>query len=86
MGPIGRHTLNGGCSDMNHVPKPHNELIAFATICGEAARQHGDDWDAVERHIRKCLDALPKDQRERLASEMDRVLRYRAPNGDAQTQ
>jgi hypothetical protein len=78
--------LNDGCSDMNDIPKPHVELIAFATICSEAARRHGDNWHAVEGHIRKCVDALPKDQRERLVSEMGRVLRYCAPGGNAPVQ
>jgi hypothetical protein len=71
---------------MNHSPKPHVELIAFATICREAALRHGDDWKAVDRHIRKCLAALPTDRRKHLAKEMDRVLRYRAPDGGARTQ
>jgi hypothetical protein len=65
--------------------RPPGELVAFATICTEAARRHGDDWPAVEKHIRKCVDALPEDQRLRLAREMDRVLRYVAPHGGAQT-
>jgi len=94
-GASGRHALNGGCSDMNDDPSlraecppgesPPGELVAFATICTEAARRHGDDWHAVEKHIKKCVEALPEDQRQRIAREMDRVLRYRAPQVGAQT-
>jgi hypothetical protein len=62
------------------------ELIAFATLCREAARRHGDDWRAVERLIKKSLDALPEDQRQRLTSELDRVLRFRAPDADPRMQ
>ncbi|HLH11597.1 MAG TPA: hypothetical protein VKV77_06955 [Methylovirgula sp.] len=71
---------------MNDTPELDPELLVFAAICSEAARRHGDDWRAVQRHIRKCVHALPLDQRERLASEMDRVLRYRAPDGGTRTQ
>jgi hypothetical protein len=71
---------------MNDGPRPDIELPAFASLCGEAALRHGDDWPAVERHIRKCVDALPTDRRLRLASEVERILRYCAPNGDSQTQ
>jgi hypothetical protein len=71
---------------MNDTPMVHPALIALAAICSEAAQRHGDDWRAVERHIRKCVHSLPKDQRESLANEMDRVLRYRAPDRGGQTQ
>ena len=64
---------------------PPGELVAFATICTEAARRHGDDWRAVEKHIKKCVEALPEEQRRCIAREMDRVLRYRAPQVGAQT-
>jgi hypothetical protein len=73
------NALNSGCSDMNDRSNPATVLVSFATICREAAERHGDDWPAVERHIKKRFDALPTDQRERLKSEIDRVLRYRAP-------
>jgi hypothetical protein len=62
------------------------EFVALATICREAAERHGDNWPAVERHIRKRVSALPNDQRQRLAHEMDRVLRYQAPDRGALTQ
>lgn len=71
---------------MNDTPQAHVELIALATICREAARRHGDDWNAIEKHVKCCVDALPQDQRERLASAMGRVLRYCAPDASAQTQ
>jgi hypothetical protein len=71
---------------MNDGPKQDVALTAFASICGEAAQQHGDDWPAVERHIKQCVEALPTDRRQRLASEVARGLRYCAPNGDAPTQ
>ena len=64
---------------------PPGELVAFATICTEAARRHGDDWRAVEKHIKKCVEALPEEQRRCIAREMDRVLRYVAPPTGAQT-
>jgi hypothetical protein len=60
----------------------NEELIAFALICGEAAQRYGDDWPAIEAHIRQSVDALPKEQRDRLAREVDRVLRYQAPKGN----
>ena len=50
------------------------------------ARRHGDDWYAIEGHIKTVLHAMPKERRERLAREMDRVLRYIAPDRDAETQ
>jgi hypothetical protein len=78
--------LNRGCSDMNETLQLHAELLAFASICNEAARRHGDDWYAIEGHIKTVLHAMPKERRERLAKEMDRVLRYIAPNRDAETQ
>jgi hypothetical protein len=78
--------LNGGCSDMNETLQLHRELLAFASICNEAANRHGDDWCAVEGHIKTVLHAMPKERRERLAREMDRVLRYIAPNRNAETQ
>jgi hypothetical protein len=62
------------------------ELAIFAAICDEAARRHGDNWPAVEGHIINRVNTLPKDQRERLAKAIDRVLRYRSPNADSQTQ
>jgi hypothetical protein len=62
------------------------ELAVLASICREAAERHGDDWPAVERHVKMRVNALPSDQRQRLADEMDRVLRYRAPNRGMQTQ
>jgi len=67
-------------------PKDTAELSTFAAICDEAARRFGNNWRAVESHIISRLNALPPDQRERLASEVDRVLRYRPPNADSQTQ
>jgi hypothetical protein len=63
-----------------------SELTALASICREAAERYGDDWPAVEKHIQQRFDALPTDQRRRLAHEMDRVLRYRAPDRGMQTQ
>lgn len=71
---------------MNDRPGPHPVFLAFAAICFEAAQRHGDDWPAVEQHIRRRVFALPEDQRDRLFSQMDRVLRYQAPNAGAQTQ
>jgi len=71
---------------MNKTLHPHRELLAFASICNEAANRHGDDWCAVEGHIKTVLHAMPKERRERLAREMDRVLRYIAPNRNAETQ
>jgi hypothetical protein len=71
---------------MNDISRVHPALVALAAICSEAAQRHGDDWHAVERHVRRCVRSLPKDQRESLASEMDRVLRYCAPDGGRQTQ
>jgi len=71
---------------MNDVPDPATELVAFGTICVEATRRYGDDWHAVERHIRARIDALPQDQRARLAKEMDRILRYAALPMGARTQ
>jgi len=64
----------------------HVALFALANICRDAAQRHGDDWHAVEKHIKKCVDALPNEQRERLAREMGRVLRYYAPDARARTQ
>jgi hypothetical protein len=64
---------------MNDDPSLPGELAALANICTEAARRHGDDWPAVERHIKESVSALPQDQRQRMAMEMDRVLRYRPP-------
>lgn len=78
--------MNDGCSDMNETLQLHRELLAFASICNEAANRHGDDWCAVEGHIKTVLHAMPKERRERLAREMDRVLRYIAPNHNAETQ
>jgi hypothetical protein len=71
---------------LNDRPATSPELLALATICNEAAQRYGDDWPAVERHIKKRVNALPTDQRKRLAHEMDRVLRYRAPDQGALTQ
>jgi len=68
------------------LAKPHAELAAFAAICSEAARCHGDNWPAISRHIKKRVDALPKDRRERLVNEMQRVLRYCAPRENARKQ
>ena len=94
IGPFGTKASNGGCSQMNdrsdgglsaRSMRPA-ELAVLASICREAAECHGDDWPAVERHMKQRLDALPSDQRQRLAHEMDRVLRYRAPDRGMQTQ
>jgi hypothetical protein len=71
---------------MNDSPRAPAELFALANICREAAQRHGDDWNAVKKHIKKCVDALPNDQRERLATEMGRVLSYYAPHANARTQ
>jgi hypothetical protein len=71
---------------MNDGQELNFELVAFATICSEAAQRHGDDWDAVQRHIRQRIGALPNDQRERLANEMARILRYCAPDRDLHRQ
>ena len=46
---------------MNDGPKPHTGLVALASICREAAGRHGDDWPAVESHIKKCVRDLPED-------------------------
>jgi len=62
------------------------ELAVLASICREAAERHGDNWPAIERHVKNRVRALPSDQRQRLADEMDRVLRYRAPDRGMQTQ
>jgi hypothetical protein len=67
-------------------PANDTELAIFAAICEEAARCHGDNWPAVEGHIINRVSTLSKDQRERLAKAVDRVLRYRSPNADSQTQ
>jgi hypothetical protein len=67
-------------------PNEHPDLAAFAAICSEATQRHGDNWPAVEQLIRERVGALPRDQRERLAAEIDRVLRYCAPDKGAQTQ
>ena len=71
---------------MNKTLQLHRELLAFASICNEAANRHGHDWCAVVGHIKTVLHAMPKERRERLAREMDRVLRYIAPNRNAETQ
>lgn len=71
---------------MNDTPRSHPELAALAAICAEAAQRHGGDWHAVESHIRKLVYALPENERARLESVMDRVLRYRAPDAGGQTQ
>jgi hypothetical protein len=71
---------------MNETLQLHPELLAFASVCNEAASRHGNDWCAVEGHIKTVLHAMPKERRERLAQEMDRVLRYIAPNRNAETQ
>jgi hypothetical protein len=71
---------------MNETLRLHPELLAFASICDEAARRHGDDWYAIEGHIKAFLHAMPRERRERLAKEMDRVLRYIAPHRGAGTQ
>jgi hypothetical protein len=60
--------------------------MAFAAICNEAAQRHGDDWSAVEQHIRRRVFDLPEEQRQSLANQMDRVLRYCAPAAGAKTQ
>lgn len=70
----------------NDAPDSPTEFIALATICSEAAQRHGSNWHAVERYIKKRLHALPKEQQERLANEIDRILRYRAPSWSALTQ
>jgi hypothetical protein len=82
----GSQALNGGCSKMNDRPEAHVELFALANICREAAERHGDNWSALETHIKRCFDALPKDQRARLVNEMGRVLRYYAPDANMRTQ
>lgn len=61
-------------------------MLELATICREAAQCHGDDWHAIVQYIKKSVDALPKEQRKRLVSEIGRVLRYYAPNASARTQ
>ena len=71
---------------MNETLHPHPELLVFASICNEAASRHGDDWCAVEGHIKTVLHAMPQERRERLAKEMDRVLRYIAPHRSGGTQ
>jgi hypothetical protein len=86
VAPTGSQNLNGGCSDMNLSSKAHGDLIKLAIICREAARCHGDNWHAVEQYIKKSVDALPKDQRNRLVAEIGRVLRYYAPAAGARTQ
>ena len=71
---------------MNDNPEAHVVLFALANICRDAARRHGDDWRAVKKHIKSRVEALPNEQRKRLAREMGRVLRYCAPNANARTQ
>ena len=75
--------LDGGLSARSMGPA---ELTVLASICREAAECHGDNWPAVEGHIKKRFDALPTDQRQRLAREIDRVLRFQAPDRGMQTQ
>jgi len=71
---------------MNDTGIPNSALAAFATVCTEAARRHGDDFSAVRRQIKAYVDGLPEDQRALLAGEMVRVLRYRAPDSGSPTQ
>lgn len=71
---------------MNETLQLDPDLLAFASICNEAASRYGDDWWAVDGHIRTLLHAMPTERRERLAREVDRVLRYVAPTRDAGTQ
>lgn len=80
---IERDALNGGCSDMNHLVAPPADLAALAAICSEAAQRHGDNWGAVKRHIEERVVLLPKDQRERLAANIQQVLRYCCPEGNS---
>jgi hypothetical protein len=75
--------MNDGLSE--RVVRP-TELAAFMTICREAAARHGDNWPAIEQHIKRRFATLPSEQRQRLAREIDRVLRYRAPDCGMQVQ
>lgn len=70
----------------NDTPDANSDLVVFASICAEATARHGDDWPAVERHIKERVDALPLEQRERLAGEVARVLGFRAPDAGSKTQ
>ena len=66
----------------NHVSA---DLVLLGGILTEAAQLHGDNWEAVERHIREKIADLPAEQQERLAEEMKRILRFSGPPEDQQT-
>ncbi len=70
----------------NNSPKAAPDLVAFAAICSEAAERHGDDWAAVEKHIKDRIEELPLEQREKLAAEFARVLGFRASDDGFKTQ
>jgi hypothetical protein len=70
---------------MNESAARH-PLVTLALICTEAANYHGDNWLTIEASVRERLQALPDDQRRRINAEIDRILRYRAPDACTSTQ
>ena len=86
VGPLEQGTVvvdvGGGSTEL--ITESFRRSMDIGSV--RLTERHGDDWYAIEGHIKTVLHAMPKQRRERLAKEMDRVLRYIAPNRDAETQ
>jgi hypothetical protein len=70
---------------MNHDPN-RSAIATLTDICTDAARRYGDDWQAIEKHIRTRIETLSTSDRDALGEAIERILRYHAPHGGAATQ
>ena len=56
-----------------------SEMQRLASLFDEAARLHGDDWQAVHAHVRDAVSRMPAETQDRLSGEIDRLLRFTPP-------
>ena len=51
----------------------------LAELCEEAVQHCGDDWHRVLAYVADRIAAMPGDDQERLAENVDRILSFWAP-------
>ncbi len=58
----------------NHGPE------SLAELCQEAVERFGDDWALIQAYIAERIALMPKDDQQRLADDVSRLLAFCAPS------
>ncbi len=53
---------------------------SLAELCQEAVERFGDDWGRIQAYVAERIALMPRDDQQRLAEDIDRLLGFRAPS------